>query len=163
MDIPDFIQKVLIDEFKQIQRGEVPLYLSSALLGQGIAFLGACLDSEPFSAKGLSAPRFRKAIYDLFPPTYHRFNQGTGKLFDLYENLRLGLLLPILPGIRLDLRRRIETEERGANHLDVLEIRGMSKLVLVWEDMLEDYERACEEVMASIRDGRLKGWKFEGD
>ena len=163
MDIPHFIQKVLIDEFKEIQHGEGHLSLSTALLGQGIEFLGACLDSEPFSAKGLSAPRFRKAIDDLFPPTYHRFNQGTGKPFDLYENLRLGLLLPILPGIRLELRRRIGTEKRGAHHLDVLEIRGMSRLVLVWEDLLEDYERACEEVMASIRGGRLKGWKFEGD
>jgi hypothetical protein len=163
MEIPDFIQKVLIDELKEIQHGEGHLYLSSALLGQGIEFLGACLDSEPFSAKGLSAPRFRRAIYDLFPPAYHRFNQGTGKPFDLFENLRPGLLLPILPGARLELLRRIEREKWRANHLDVMEIRGMNRLVLVWEDLLEDYESACKEVMARIRDGRLKGWKFEGD
>lgn len=162
MTIPDFIQRVLIDGFKEIQRGEVRPYLSSALLGQGIAFLGACLDSEPFSAKGLSAPRFRKAIYDLFPPSYQRFNQGTGKPFDLYENLRPGLLLPILPGVRLELLRRIDREKWRVNHLDVVEIRGMSRLVLVWEDLLEDYERACKEVMARIRDGRLKSWKFGG-
>jgi hypothetical protein len=163
MDIPDFIQKVLIDEFKEIQHGEWHPCLSSALLGQAIEFLGACLDSEPFSAKGLSAPRFRKAIYDLFPPSYHRFNQGTGKPFDLYDNLRPGLLLPILPGIRLELLRRIDREKWRAHHLDVVEIRGLSRLVLVWEDLLEDYERACHEVMARIRDGRLKGWKFDGD
>ena len=163
MDIPDFIQRVLIDEFKEVQHGERHPYLSSALLCQGIEFLGACLDSEPFSAKGLGAPRFRKAIYDLFPPSYHRFNQGTGRPFDLYENLRPGLMLPILPGARFELLRRIEGEKWRAHHLDVLEIRGMNRLVLVWEDLLEDYERACKEVMARIRDGRLKGWKFEGD
>jgi hypothetical protein len=43
-----------------------------------------------------------------------------------------------------------------------VEIGGMSRLILIWEDLLEDYERACHEVMARIRDGRLKGWKFEG-
>ncbi len=163
MDIPDFIQRVLIDEFMEIQHGEAHPYLSFALLSQGIEFLGACLDSEPFSAKGLSAPRFRRAIYDLFPPSYHRFNQGTGKPFDLYENLRPGLFLPILPELRLELLRRTESEKRSVHHLDVVEIRGMRRLVLVWEDLLEDYGRACKEVMTRIRDGRLKSWKFGGD
>ncbi len=66
MEILDFIQKVLIDEFKEIQQDEGHHYLSFSLICQGIEFLGACLDSEPFSAKGLGAPRFRRAIYDLF-------------------------------------------------------------------------------------------------
>ncbi len=163
MDVPDFIQTVLIDGLKDIRQGDGYPALSLSLLCQGREFLGACLDSEPFSAKGLGAPRFRKAIYDLFPPAYHPFNQGTGKPFDLHENLRSGLLLPLLSGSRLEVVRRSEKEHRTARHLEVAEVRGMSRLVLIWEDLLEDYEMACREVMARIGDGRLKGWKFNGD
>jgi len=163
MRILDFIQKVLIDEFKEIQQDGGHLPISFSLVCQGIEFLGACLDSEPFSAKGLSAPRFRKAIYDLFPTSYHKFNQGTGKPFDLYESLRCGLMHVILPGSRLELIRRTEKVKFSANHLEIKEIRGIDKLVLVSEDLFEDYERACQEIIARIRDGRLSGWKFAGD
>jgi hypothetical protein len=160
MRILDFIQKVLIDEFKEIQQGEGHPYISFHLVCQGIEFLGACLDSEPFSAKGLSAPRFRKAIYDLFPTSYHKFNRGSGKPFDLYENLRCSLIHVILPGLRIELVRRNEKAKFGVNHLDVKEIRGIDRLVLVSEDLFEDYERACQEIIARISSGQLRGWKF---
>jgi hypothetical protein len=163
MKILDFIQKVLIDEFKEIQQDEGHPYISFSLICQGIEFLGACLDSEPFSAKGLSAPRFRRAIYDLFPRSYHKFNQGSGKPFDLYENLRCGLIHVILPGSRLELIQRTEKAKFSANHLEVKEIRGIDRLVLVSEDLFEDYERACQEIIARISDSRLSGWKFAGD
>jgi hypothetical protein len=163
MKILDFIRKVLIDEFKTIQQDEGHDYISFTLICQGIEFLGACLDSEPFSAKGLSAPRFRRAIDDLFPTSYRPFNQGTGKPFDLYEVFRCSLMHVILPGSRLELIRRIEKAKLNANHLEVKEVRGINRLVLVSEDLFEDYEKACEEIMARIGDGRLKGWKFGGD
>jgi len=163
MEILDFIQKVLIDEFKEIQHDEGHPYILFSLICQGIEFLGACLDSEPFSAKGLSAPRFRKAIYDLFPTSYRKFNQGTGKPFDLYENLRCSLMHVILPGSQLELIRRAEKAKISGNHLEVKEIRGINRLVLVSEDLFEDYERACQEIIARISDGRLRSWKFTGD
>jgi hypothetical protein len=163
MKISDFIQKVLIDELKEIQKGEGHPYISFSLICQGIEFLGACLDSEPFSAKGLSASRFRRAIYDLFPTSYHRFNQGSGKLFDLYEILRCGLLHIVLPESRLELVRRSEKTKLHADHLEIKEIRGIDRLVLVLEDLFEDYERACKEMIERINKGRLSGWKFEGD
>jgi len=163
MRILDFIQKVLIDELKGIQQDEGHHYISFSLICQGIEFLGACLDSEPFSAKGLSAPRFRRAIYDLFPTSYRKFNQGSGRPFDLYENLRCGLLHVILPESPLQLIRRTEKAEFDANHLEVKEIRGMRRLVLVSEDLFDDYEKACKEIIARISDGRLSGWKFAGD
>jgi hypothetical protein len=163
MSILDFIQEVLIDEFKGIQEDERHHYLALSLLCQGIEFLGACLDSEPFSAKGLSAPRFRRAICDLFPTSYHKFNQGSGKPFDLYENLRCSLFHVILPGSRLELIRRSENPKFDADHLAVKEIRGMNRLILVSEDLFDDYEKACKEIIARMRDGRLSGWKFSGD
>jgi CRISPR/Cas system CMR subunit Cmr4 (Cas7 group RAMP superfamily) len=39
----------------------------------------------------------------------------------------------------------------------------MNRLVLVSEDLFDDYEKACKEIITRIRDGRLSGWKFEGD
>jgi hypothetical protein len=163
MKILDFIQNILIDEFKKILQTEGHHYLSFGLICQGIEFLGACLDSEPFSAKGLSAPRFRRAIYDLFPTSYREFNQGSGRPFDLYDNLRCGLLHVILPELPLELIRRSEKEKFNANHLEVKEIRGINKLVLVLEDLFEDYEKACKEIIIRMNDGRLRGWKFTGD
>ncbi len=163
MKILDFIQKILIDEFKKVQQDEGHHYISFSLLCQGIEFLGACLDSEPFSAKGLSAPRFRRAIYDLFPTSYRKFNQGSGRPFDLYENLRCGLLHVILPESPLELVRKSEKAKFDANHLEVKEIRGANRLVLVSEDLFDDYEKACKEIIARIGDGRLRGWKFVGD
>jgi hypothetical protein len=163
MRISDFIQGFLIDEFKKIQQDEGHHYLSFSLICQGIEFLGACLDSEPFSAKGLSAARFRRAIYDLFPASYHKFNQGSGRPFDLYENLRCGLLHVILPESPFGLIRRAEKDKGEVHHLEVKEIRGIDRLVLVSEDLFDDYERACKEIIARIRDGGLRGWKFAGD
>jgi len=163
MKILDFIQNVLIDEFKRIQQAEGHHYLSFSLICQGIEFLGACLDSEPFSAKGLSAARFRRAIYDLFQTSYREFNQGSGRPFDLYENLRCGLHHVILPESPIELIQRSEKAIFHANHLEVKEIRGIHRLVLVSEDLFEDYEKACQEIIARISDGCLKGWKFVGD
>ena len=163
MNILDFIQKVLIDEFKEIQKDEGHPYISFSLICQGIEFLGACLDSDTFSNKGLSAARFRRAIWDLFPISYHEFNRGSGKPFDLYENLRCGLFHAIFSGSRLELIRRSEKAKFNANHLEVKEILGMNRLILVLEDLFDDYEKACQEIIARIGDGRLSGWKFAGD
>ena len=163
MRISDFIQKVLIEEFREVQQDEGHRYISISLICQGIEFLGACLDSEPFSAKGRSAARFRRAVYDLFPVSYRPFNQGTGRPFDLYENLRSGLLHVILPESPIELIQQSEKEKFDVHHLEVKEIRGIDRLVLVSEDLFDDYEKACKEIIARIRDGRLRGWKFEGD
>jgi len=163
MKIVEFVQKVLIDELKEIQRNEDHHHISFSLICQGIEFLGACLDSEPFSAKGLSAPRFRRAVYDLFPVSYHPFNQGTGKPFDLYEIFRCGFLHVILPGSRLELIGRAEKAQLHLEHLEIKEIRGLDRLVLVLEDLFDDYEKACEEIISRVRGGRLSTWKFTGD
>ena len=163
MRILDFIQKVLIEEFREIGQDEGHHYISFSLICQGIEFLGACLDSEPFSAKGRGAARFRRAVYDLFPTSYRKFNQGTGRPFDLYENLRCGLFHVILPESPLELVRRTDKPEFDAMHLEVREIRGTNRLVLVSEDLFDDYEKACKEIIARISDGRLRGWKFVGD
>ncbi len=150
MKLTDFIQEVLIDKFKEILQNEENPYILFSLICQGIEFLGACLDSEPFSAKGLGASRFRRTIHDLFPSVYRPFNQGSGKPFDLYEDLRCSLLHVLLPGSQLELIRRSEKERLHATHLEVKEVRGMNRLILVLEDLFDDYEKACREIISRI-------------
>jgi len=163
MKILNFIQNVLIETFKEIQQDGAHRDISFSLICQGIEFLGACLDSEPFSAKGLNAPRFRRAIYHLFPASYHPFNQGSGRPFDIYENLRCSLFQIILRDSKFELIQRSGKAELDAHHLQIKEIRGSPRLVLVLEDLFDDYERACKEIIVRITDGRLRGWKFEGE
>jgi CRISPR/Cas system CMR subunit Cmr4 (Cas7 group RAMP superfamily) len=81
----------------------------------------------------------------------------------LYEDLRCSILHVILPGSQFKLIQRTEKIKFDANHLEVKEILGMDRLILVLEDLFDDYEKACKEVIVRISDGRLKGWKFEGD
>jgi CRISPR/Cas system CMR subunit Cmr4 (Cas7 group RAMP superfamily) len=69
----------------------------------------------------------------------------------------------VLPESRLELIRRSEKTKFHVDHLEIKEIRGIDRLVLVLEDLFEDYERACKEMIARIKEGRLSGWKFEGD
>ena len=163
MDVPAFIQRVLIEEFEEIQQEGRHPHILFSLICPGIEFLGACLDPDAFSCKGLSAPRFRRAIYELFPSTYHPFNQGSGRPFDLYDNLRCALFDVVLPGARLELIQRSETTTLNVSHLEIKEIGGTDRLVLVLENLLDDFEKACQEIMERIRDGRLSGWKVTGD
>jgi hypothetical protein len=55
-----------------------------------------------------------------------------------------------LPGSQLELIRRSEKEKLHATHLEVKEVRGIHRLVLVLEDLFDDYEKACREVISRI-------------
>ncbi len=81
----------------------------------------------------------------------------------MYENLRCGLQHVILPESQLELIQQSEKEKFDADHLKIKEIRGIDRLILVSEDLFDDYEKACREIIIRIGDGRLRGWKFEGD
>jgi len=103
MNVKSFIQGLLIEEIKSIQQKEGHHYLSFGLIAQGIEFLGACLDSNEFFVERKSNQRFNRAIMELFPSKYHKYvNDKKGQRFDLYENLRCGLLHIILPKADID-------------------------------------------------------------
>lgn len=149
MNVKEFIEKVLINEFKEIQQRHGYHYISFILISAGIEFLGSCMDSEAFSQPGLSERRFREAIDDLFPNGYDQYNQKSHK-YDLYTNLRCGMLHVVIPMVNIELIQKAEMEKYDAEHLEIKNIHGSDRLVLVSEELFEDFENACREVIRRI-------------
>lgn len=162
MTVLDFIKQTLMAEFRQIQRDENHHYLSFSLIAQGIEFLGACMDSDDFGKQHVSERRFRAAISQLFPAKYHGYN-GKGVPHDLYGSLRCSLLHVVLPKADVELIQRGEKKKFSADHLEIKNIRGRDRLVLVSEDFLQDFHGACRKVIKQIRAGTLSHPKLRGE
>ncbi len=159
MNITQFIQAALIKDIADIiQAGKH--YHSFSLIAQGIELLGACLDEEAFHSKkrGLSSKCFRMAVRELFPPAYQAFNQSGN--YDLYSNLRCGLLHVVLPKHRLELIQKSELHRFPCSHLGFDWQRGSKRLVLVSEDFCTDFATACREVIRRIEAGELENQKL---
>jgi hypothetical protein len=154
MKVKEFIQSVLVKEIKDIQQEEGHHYLSFGLIAQGIEFLGACIDNHEFFVEGQSRNRFEKAIRDLFPADYHGYLSGKGNPFDLYENLRCGLLHVILPNADVELIQENEIKKFG-DHLEIAQIRKRKRLILVSQRLFSDFENACGEVTERIDKGTI--------
>lgn len=146
ISVKDFINSI-ISGIKSIQKIKQH-YLSFSLISQGIEFLGACLDNYDWGIENESKNRFKLAIKELFPSTYHPFNNESSSFF-LYKNLRCGLLHIMLPKSGLELIQSNEISKYG-NHLEIKEIRNIRRLILVSEDLFKDFEKAGKEVIRRI-------------
>lgn len=162
MTAKEFIQNVLITELKVIQQKEGHHYLSFGLIAQGIEFLGACLDNKDFFIDGKSRKRFDNAIKVLFPPSYHIFLTGKSKPYDLYENLRCGLLHVVLPKRDVELIQGAEIKDYG-NHLEKVVIEKKERLILVSQRFFEDFESACRDVIRRIDNKMISHPKVYGN
>jgi len=147
INVKNFINHILINEIKSIQQNNHH-YLSFGLISQGIEFLGACIDNHYWGERYESKNRFRLAIKDLFPSMYHPFNDENSNFF-LYNNLRCGLLHIMLPKSSLELIQRNEIPKYG-KHLEIKIIRNIKRLILVSQDLFEDFEKAAKEVIRRI-------------
>ncbi|CAA6814475.1 MAG: Unknown protein [uncultured Aureispira sp.] len=159
-NLKSFIEDVLISEIKIIQQTHGHHYLSFSLISQGIEFLGACLDDKELNAPSQSSKRFERAIKDLFPNKYRAFNnQGTP--FNLYKNLRCGLLHICIPKNKIELTQRAEGKNEY-KHLTKSKVReeGEERLILVSEDLFYDFEKACRKVIAKYENNELNGNKI---
>lgn len=157
MTVKEFIQNVLIGEIKKIQQEEGHHYISFGLISQGIEFLGACLDNEPFNTntRGISSQRFNKAITELFDSKYHTFvKTRSTEQFDLYGNLRCGLLHVFVPGADLEVIQESEIKDYG-EHLDVKNLRNNDRLILVSQNLMADFENACNNIIARIDNNQI--------
>lgn len=157
MKVKEFVQNILIEDIGNIQQTHKYHFISFALIALGIEYLGACLDPYDFNEEGLSEKRFRQSIKILFKEEYHKFN-GKHKKFDLYKNLRCGMLHIIVPGSDLVLSQR----EEGLRHLKIGNIKDRRVLVLVAEDFYEDFKSACNLLIKKIELKELQGNKIIG-
>ncbi len=151
MNAKEFIEIYLMDGIGAIQGTgrHDHYYLSFGLITQGIEFLGACLDNGDYLLQGRSRARFEKAITELFPRDYHKY-VGKGCAYDLYANLRCGLLHVVLPGHDVELIQQAEVSAFGGDNLDIVEVRGKKRLILVAQAFYNDFKDACEEVRKRI-------------
>jgi hypothetical protein len=147
----EFIQKILIEDIGNIQQTHKYHFISFALIALGIEYLGACLDPYDFNEEGLSEKRFRQAIKTLFKEEYQKFN-CKHKKFDLYENLRCGMLHIIVPGSGIVLSQSAE----GLKHLKEGIVGDRRVLVLVAEDFYSDFKAACNLLIGKIEKNELQ-------
>lgn len=164
MKVKEFINNVMINEIKTIQQIEGHHYISFGLIAQGIEFLGACLDNNPFNTnQRVSAERFNNCIKTLFPPKYHPFvKQKSTEQFDLYGNLRCGILHIFIPGPDLEVIQESEITDYG-EHLDIKNIRSRDRLILVSKNLMADFETACREVIRRIDTNEIGEAKVYGE
>jgi len=145
--VRNFISHTLIDEIKDIQDKDHH-YLSFGLIAQGIEFLGACIDEYDLRIPNKSKERFTLAIKELFPLEYQDFNVENNS-FNLYKNLRCGVLHVLLPYPCLELIQEKEIPKYG-NHLEIKNIRDRNRLILVSQYLFEDFKNAAKEVIRRI-------------
>jgi hypothetical protein len=137
-----FIRSVFIHELEDIVNRHP--YHAFMIMSTGIEFLGKCLktDRNDWNNTGSSSGTFRKAIQEI--PSLQKYKQLLKK-FNLYDNLRCGLLHSAQPkpGITLSSKN-----ERA--HLERHVLFGQHCINLRCEDFYADFKEACEWVIASI-------------
>ncbi len=153
MLVKEFIGSAFLIEIREmtIQADRSYAYLGFGLISQSIEFLGACLDPYAWDQKGISADRFKLAIKELFPDKYKEHTKGK---FDLYSNLRCSLVHSSRPGNPISLSER--KHEINANLKDMhLKIQS-DKLLLIYEDFLQDFEMACTNLLFMIENNDIQ-------
>ena len=128
MNVKGFINQVFLNEYRRLIYDYGFHYISFSLIALGIELLGACLDEHDFGERGQSSLRFRRAIEELFPPEYQRFNSGD---YDLCTNLRNGFAHQFRPGSMVSLTHRDESIREGTQHLQIHD----GKLILISENL----------------------------
>jgi len=133
----EFINITFLQQYKQIAYKYH--YISFILIGIGIEFLGKCLDEDrSWQQSGFSKIHFNKAINELMPK-YIPYNSE----FNLCDSLRNGMAHALLPKYRIGLTNREEAKKYGNHHLKIRD----GNLILVAEDLYDDFERACQTIM----------------
>lgn len=151
MLVKDFLGATLLLEIEQMTIGSdnyaTHPYVGFSLVSAAIEVLGGCLDNNDWKKTGLSESRFRLAIKELFPNKYDAYNLN-GCTHDLYAGLRCSLVHSLMPGTLISLSERKHEERAGVTgaHLSIQN----GKLLLIYEDLLSDFKKACEEVIRRI-------------
>jgi hypothetical protein len=99
---------------------------------------------------GHSEDRFNDAIQHLFDPKYHPYAVKKGP-FELYTNLRCGMLHVVIPIDKLILGERANDSGRY-EHLKKYTLMGKERLCLMAEDFYDDFRVACDSTIAMIQD-----------
>lgn len=153
MNIVEFINQVLIEEIRQIQQQEKHTYLSFGLISQGIELLGSLIDEHEINLdrSGESANRFNAALIEFFGSDYSSYANKTDD-FNLFKNLRCGMLHIVIPTNKLALGERKHDYNKHKHLEKYRDHAGNERLFLTAEDFYEDFRCACKKVIDIISD-----------
>jgi hypothetical protein len=135
----EFIRQVLIDELEHVCKTSP--WLSFGNIGNGIEFLGKCLDSgaTDWDKTGVSKQNFNDAIRALASLKKYEPYLDRADGFKLYTEFRCGLTHAMAPKGRISLSSKDEaknlTEFYGAVNFHI-------------DELYADFRAACEEVIA---------------
>lgn len=149
MNIIGFINHVLIEEIRKIQQEEQHAYLSFGLIAQGIELLGSLIDKDEFHERGLSEKRFNAALINFFSTDYKKYANKSDD-FNLYKNLRCGMLHVVIPQNKLALGERKIDQDKYKHLEKYRDTAGNERLFLMAEDFYEDFRCACKRVIDII-------------
>lgn len=141
-----FLQEVVVGELGKLQNAGIS-YMQFVLMGQAIEVLGGFLDNKPMKVKGQAAKRFAAGVKYLFGGKYRLLNENDF----LYHKLRNQMVHTFVPSQDLLLLNR-EEETAEYRHLE----RKDGKLVMVSGVFYRDICKACEQLIALMRTGKLK-------
>ena len=91
-------------------------------------------------------------------PGYKKYNSPHAEFY-LYEDLRCALIHTVRPQNRVALTHRAESVKEGTEHLE----KHGNQLVLVAEDLYDDFKIACERVIRKIQRGKITCRKVQQD
>lgn len=131
-------------------------YIGFSLVCQSIEVLGACFDEYDWEDRNLSELRFRLAISKLFTEKYQQFNNKKSKI-DLYKNLRCPMVHQMRPGKFIGLSERKHELSYGVSNKHLT--KQGTKIILIYEDFLKDFQGACNKIIELIDGGELKTQK----
>lgn len=133
-----FIKTVLVDQLDKVT--EISAWLAFTLIGNGIEFLGKCIDltAPGWDKPGMSRKNFNDAIRQLRGLKKYEYLIKRQDGFDLYEQFRCGLTHELGPkgGVTLSSKDEAKnlTEFKGAINFHI-------------NDLFVDFKTACEEVI----------------
>lgn len=133
LDPKQFINQVFISELETLSIKNH--YISFAIIAIGIEFLGKCLDKD---AKDWNIPNRARKNFSHAIDSLVAFEKYRSIKDVLYEDLRCGFAHSFVPGSRLTLSSKNETENL---------IKTDERINIRCEDFYQDFKKACQEVI----------------
>ena len=140
----EFIRYRLVKESQNLVDAQF-YFPAFSLVTQGIETLGAFMDKKPLAAKAQSKKRFNLAIQELYTNEYKQLIDNNW----LYKQMRCNISHMCSSGAFIILCSR---KENKGKHLDL--IKGQRLFII--EDLVEDFHKACFEVIRLLEKGELK-------
>lgn len=143
-----FLNEQVVNPLSKI-KSENSIIFAFILMAQSLEIIGAYLDNKPMRAKNQSSKRFNLAVNKLFKKEYRDLNSNNF----LYKQLRTCLLHMFIPSSKTELRF-------GKAPSGIHPVASENKVVFYADDFYEDIERAVNQIIRMIDNGKIKPKKI---